>query len=287
MSRSDFWSIAVTLIVAGVGYFVSAKATAYTCIGLGVITILVLLLTPKKSEPATSYRATQNANPQMTANPHVSQNINLHLPGSEKQEKPIPPPAKPKPQHNLKLHSCKMARIEDNMGPRGEMSGFRFAEDQSSPNAAVVFIKNKSKEGEVAYIDDVRAALIFKDSDRKEIGQGVHQACWVDNHLKNASFALEETKCVILLVIQNGTTVGDQQVTSPYVKEHIGSYGNYGGLSVEPCYLDKNVDFVELILLARGNRVMEPMTFELTVEDNKPGIRLISDDERHEAEEVK
>ncbi len=94
MSRSDFWSIAATLIVAGVGYFVSAKVTAYTCIGLGAATILVLLLTPKKNEPAGSYSSTQIANPQM------NQHLNLHLPGSEKQEKPIPPPAKPKPQHN-------------------------------------------------------------------------------------------------------------------------------------------------------------------------------------------
>jgi hypothetical protein len=216
----------------------------------------------------------------MTANPQMNQHISLHLPGSEKQEKPIPArAAKPKPQHNLKFHSCKMARINDSMGPRGEMSGFHFADDQSNPNAAVVCIKNKSKEGEVAYIEDVRAALIFKDSDRKEIGQGVHQACWVDNHLKNASFELEETKCVILVIIQKGTTVGDQQVTSPYVKEHIGSYGNYGGLTVEPYYLDNNVDFVELILLSKGNRVMEPMIFELTVAENKPGIRLVSDDE--------
>jgi hypothetical protein len=267
VSRSDFWSIAATLIVAGVGYFVSAKVTAYTCIGLGVATILVLLLTPKKNEPASSYRATQIANPQM------NQHINLHLPGSEKQEKLIAPPAKPKPQHNLKLHSCRMAQIKESIGPRGEMSGFHFTDYQSNPNAAVVCIKNKSKESEVAHINDVRAALTFRDSNGSEIGQGVYQACWVDNHLTNASFDLEETKCVILVVIQKGSTIGDEQIVSPYIKEHASGYGVV--LSVEALSLDESLSLVEL----KRERVMEPMTFELTVEDNKPGIRLVSDDE--------
>jgi hypothetical protein len=43
--------------------------------------------------------------------------------------------------------------------------------------------------------------------------------------------------------------------------------------------LNESLSFVELILVAEGNRVMDPMTFELIVEDNKPGIRLVSDDD--------
>ena len=49
--------------------------------------------------------------------------------------------------------------------------------------------------------------------------RGVHQACWVENHLKNASFDLQETRCAILAAIQPG------KVVVPYVKEHMTSYG--------------------------------------------------------------
>ena len=53
MSRSDFWPVAVTLIVAGVSYFVGGEKSAYGCIALGAVIVLYLLFTHKKSEPAS------------------------------------------------------------------------------------------------------------------------------------------------------------------------------------------------------------------------------------------
>ena len=47
----------------------------------------------------------------------------------------------------------------------------------------------------------------------------------------------------------------------------------------EPRFLNESLSFVEPILVAEGKRVMDPMTFEPIVEDNKPGIRLVSDDD--------
>jgi hypothetical protein len=91
-----------------------------------------------------------------------------------------------------------MAQIEESLGQHGGMTGFHFTDDQSKPNAAVVCIKNKSTDGEVAYMREVRAALTFRDNNGHEIGQGISQACWVDNNLRNASFDVEDSKCVIL-----------------------------------------------------------------------------------------
>jgi hypothetical protein len=284
MSRSDFWSIAATLIVAGVAYFVGGQKTAYGCIALGVLIVLCLLLTHKKSEPASvssasNAQATANpqitANPQLTANPKVSTHI--HLPGSERREKPPQSPSKPKPQHNLQLHSCKMLQIDESVGPYGEMGGFHSTDDQSKPNAAVVCIKNKSKEGEVADLHDVRAALVFRDSSGREIGSGIHQALWVNNHLRNASFDLEETKCVIVAVMQYDASGGIVGAAAPYVRELPTSYGT--SFVVEPYSLDENPDTVELILLSKNSRVMEPMIFEFFAEEGKSGIRLVSDDQ--------
>jgi hypothetical protein len=147
------------------------------------------------------------------------------------------------------------------------MTGFHFSDDQSEPNAAVVCIKNKSKDGEVAYLHDVRAALIFRDDKGQEMGEGVHQACWVNNHLKNASFDLEETKCVILAAHHN------DKVIAPYIKEHMTSWGL--GVSAEPYILGKAPSTVELILLCDGKRVIEPMTFAFVEEKNETNIRLV------------
>jgi hypothetical protein len=282
MSRSDFWSIAATLIVAGVAYFVGGQKTAYGCIALGVLIVLYLLLTHKKSEPASA-SSTANAqataspqitaNPQLTANPKVSTHI--HLPGSERREKPPQSQPKPKPQHNLQLHSCKMVQIEESLGPHGEMGGFHITDDQSKPNAAIVCIRNKSKDGEVADLYDVRAALVFRDSAGLEIGNGIHRALWVNNHLSNASFDLEETKCVIVACIQHdkaGEIVG---ATAPYIRE---LPTNHGITPVVEAYeLDGKLETVELILLSKTSRVMEPMVFEFFDDNGELGIRLVSD----------
>src|SRR5258707_548851 len=100
MSRSDFWSIAATLIITGAAYFVGGRVSAYVCTGFGVLIALYLLATHKKTEPVpatASAKAQATANPQLTANPVQSVVLNL----SDKQEKHLVPPPKPKPQHNL------------------------------------------------------------------------------------------------------------------------------------------------------------------------------------------
>src|SRR5262249_15753066 len=132
-----------------------------------------------------------------TANPSQTQNVNVNLSPLSPLPAPLPAP-KPRPQHNLRLHSCKMMKIEPSYGEGGDVQGFHPTDDQSKPNAAVVCVRNKSKDSEVAYLDSVRAALVFRDSDGHEIGSGIHQAVWLGNGMHNPSFDLEETKCVIL-----------------------------------------------------------------------------------------
>jgi hypothetical protein len=274
MSRSDFWSIAATLIITGAVYFVGGRISASVCIGLGVLIALYLLATYKKHEPvppSASANAQATANPHLSANPVQSVIVNL----SDKQEKPTVPPPKPKPQHNLRFHSCKMLQIDESLGPHAEMGGFHSTDDQTKPNAAVVCIRNKSKDGEVADLHDVRAALVFRDGNRQEIGSGIHQAVWVNNHLRNASFDLEETKCVIVAIMEYAANGKITEAMAPYIREYQTEYGpTYG---VEQYRLDENFHTVELILLSKNARVMEPMVFELFEDNGKVEIRLVSD----------
>jgi|GEM_PF-3818745 len=41
MARSDFWSIAATLIAAGIAYFIGGKWSAYGSIAVGVLIALL------------------------------------------------------------------------------------------------------------------------------------------------------------------------------------------------------------------------------------------------------
>ena len=276
MSRSDFWSIAATLIITGAAYFVGGRISAYVCMGFGVLIALYLLATHKKAEsvPANAFaKAQATANPQFTANPVQSVVLNL----SDKLEKHPVPPSKPELQHNLRLHSCKMIQIEESIGPHGEMGGFHITDDQSKPNAAIVCIRNKSKDGEVADLYDIRAALIFRDSGGQEIGDGIHRALWVNNHLSNASFALEETKCVIVACVKHDTDGDAIGATAPYIRE---IPTNHGLTPVVEAYeLGERLETVELLLLSKTSRVMEPMAFEFFDDGGTLGIKLVGDDE--------
>jgi hypothetical protein len=144
MSRSDFWSIAATLIVAGIAYFVGGRVSAYGCIALGICIALYLLTTHKKEQ--SSSPVTLTSNPHQEVKQEANPTINVYAHPPEKPVAPAPRP-KPKPTHNLHLHSCRMAKIEESMGNHGEMNGFHFPYNQSEPNAAVACIKNKSHEG--------------------------------------------------------------------------------------------------------------------------------------------
>jgi hypothetical protein len=264
MSRNDFWSIAATLIVAGAAYFVGGKVTAWGCIGLGAGIILYLLFTHKSAEPV-AVSVKQEANSAMTANPSLSQNINLHIPLHPPEPAPRPEP-KPRPRPNLQLQNCRMATIEDVLGDHGGMKGFCFPNDQSKPNAAVACIKNRANaDGDGVYADNVRATLTFRDENGKEIGHGVNQACWVGD-LQNASFAVEESHCVILAIMRDG------EVAVPYIKEENTGFGI--AVSADANVFDKDLSSVELILVANNKLLMEPMIFDLVEVDGHAGIKL-------------
>jgi len=266
MARSDFWSIAATLIVAGIGYFVGGKVTAYGCIGLGAVIILYLFATHKKSELAP-VTVKQEANPSMTASPSLSQSINLHIPPLPPIPEAAPLVPKPRPRPNLQLQSYRMAKIDDVLGDHGEMNGFCFPDDQSKPNAAVACIKNRSNaDGEGVYLDDVRATLTFRDAQDNEIGHGINQACWV-GPLFNATFDVEESHCVILAVMR-----GDE-IGVPYLKEENTGMGL--AISAEAHVFDKAKvpQSVELILVAQGRRVLEPIVFAFEDENGEATIK--------------
>jgi hypothetical protein len=263
MSRSDGWSVAFTLLAAGTAYFISGKYSAWGSIGIAVVIIVYLLFTKKTEQPPFTVSQKQEASPTLQSNPTQSVTVNLppHPPA-----RPAPRPAsKPQPKPNLQVNTYRMANVDESVG---DHDGFCFPDDQSEPNAAVACIKNKSTSEPGVYVSDVRATLTFRDEAGNEIGHAVNRACWVDNHLKNATFDLEESHCVILAVIHDGKCI------APYVKEEFAHFEM--GISLEALIVNPVPSSVELILIANSNRVMEPKIFDLVQVDGKPTIKLRS-----------
>jgi hypothetical protein len=266
MSRSDGWSVAFTLVAAGIAYFIGGKYTAWGSIAVGAATILYLLATRKKTEPTPiAVKAIQK----QEANPTQNQNVTLNLPAYPAPQPAAPAPRReprPKPRPNLQINSYRMAKIDDALGDHGEVKGFYFPDDQSKPNAAVACIKNRANsDGEGVYLDNVRATLSFRDAQDNEIGHGINQACWVGG-LFNATFDVEESHCVILAVMR-----GDE-VGVPSLKEENTGMGMT--ISAQAYVFDKAPRSVELILVAQGRRVLEPTVFAFEDEHGEAIIKM-------------
>jgi len=277
MARSDFWSIAATLITAGIAYFIGGKWSAYGSIAVGVLIALYLLFTKKKEPTRANISVRQEANPTQTVNSNPQQNVNASPTINVYPERRPARPARTfverqKPSHNLKLQACRLAAIEETLAEHGSVNGFCLSPDQSRPNAVIACIRNKSSEGEVAEVEDVRATLTFKDENMREIGHGIHQACWMSSGLGNPDFGLEETYCVILIMFR-----GDENAT-PYIKTENTSWGL--GVEVMPYMHPATAPrYVELILVGKEKRLVEPLLFELSEDKCVKKIRLVGDDE--------
>jgi hypothetical protein len=275
MSRSDLWSIAATLIVTGAGYFLGGQKAAYGAITLGIAIGLYLVTTSKKKDetsPTISQRA--EVNPQINTN--VSPHFHFSAPTPEKAD--IKPqawqPIKPKPRHNLGFHSCDVIQID----VATNESGLVRADDQSRPNAFVVYIKNKSTNREVARVDEVRAAISFRDENGTEVAS-VSQGIWLDNCLMNADFGLEQSRCLVL-----ATILGPKKLAAPYAREH---RGEDGGLfdTLDAHEIAPTALTAEIILVSNTKRLIPPIAVKFAatgkpwIEYVDPGLPSISSEE--------
>lgn len=269
MSREDWWSVAATLIVSGIGYFVGGEKTAYGCLIVGFIIAIILHLTRSKKEknPAPPTSSVDNSASQTQTGIKFEQHI---YPAQTSPVLPVlsePPlePKEPDRRSNIRCLGPQITRL------RTGISGYGFYEDaegshRESNSAAIICFRNEAlPDRKVRLVYNVKASIVFTDDVGQEMGTGIAEACWVGD-LRDVDFPLQRTNCAIVaLVTQNGV------FTCPYIRRTRSQWGD--GLTVDFYRLDKLPKAIEVRLIHGTELLLPPCIFDFSVSEGKPIVQ--------------
>jgi predicted nucleotide-binding protein len=158
-------------------------------------------------------------------------------------------------------------------GYQGE--GFYRSDSPNDPFGVIACFRNEpSSTRRVIDANDVRAQIIYKDGDGKEIGNGVPRACWVGHKLDLIDFPLGQANCAVLMMLFN-----DGKLLVPW-KERARSYDWMGGggdiVRTRDTEFSKDaVKTIEIRLIGHENEsLLPPLTFDFAVIEGRPDATI-------------
>lgn len=171
MSRADWISAAVTLIVSAVGWFIGGEKAAIVCLAAGVLIAAIVHFTmPKEKVPAkngpSNVESSFNPTISQIANPTINVNVG-HLPPAATQ-------APNKREQNYPNIICLGARtVNISVDGNGAMS-FHETREETSLVGVVACFRNDPIFGKtVKSVYNAKAHLKLIDSCGAEIGIGL------------------------------------------------------------------------------------------------------------------
>ncbi len=214
---------------------------------------------PVEDKPLFDNRPHFEFNPTIEVNPVISTRTI-----SSSSSKDISRPESPRTKPNLTLLlPTKTKRIRKGIGLHGEFGGF-YDGDSDNPYAAVACFRNRSTPLGVAPVYGARAAIIYRDSQGQEIGDGVSSAFWMGD-FRDINFEAEQTHCVIVVMLD-----GDGIPGAIFQRE----IPHWMGPSVHPdgYEIGKSLKSIELVILHENSRLIEPIIFDFSIERGQPVI---------------
>jgi hypothetical protein len=201
MSRGDAWSLAITLIATGIGYFVGGPIAAWVCLIAGLVIALILHFTRPKKEEEKKPETPVAVSVKDSFNPQIKQEANpsfhLHLGSEPKRLPPLPVPKPKEKESNLVLNK------KLSIGPLyliGDIWSKTVQEDARNPEqyryqAIYAEVKNSGKpDEEVGPVHDIKAELVIDDEELTPLP-------WIDQHFNRANFQFGDVKFVVLAVV--------------------------------------------------------------------------------------
>jgi hypothetical protein len=271
MSRSDVWSAAITLFIAGIATtFIGTKWTGYGSMAIGGVTILVLLIWPRSEKPAAPNTATAKVD---NTNAATNTNTNTFAPVVNFHSQPAPTPdlpelpARRRAEPNVRYQECEIARVEPEFGESGSCTGFRIVRNRDH-NCALAYFRSVSRDSEpTAYVDSARASVRYLDENRKYLGR-VNEACWAIHGLCSPSFGTEDQHAVILVVVD---------VDGRRFATHIeGKNDGFGYVpEVKELELPDTLRYMEVTIVSGQHRLEGPILFELVVRGDEATVRRV------------
>ena len=205
LSRADWITVGVTLLLFALAYYINGPKLAVTCLSAGILILVITILRRRHKQertqpPSPSQSVQQTANPVITQNPTQTVNVNIDAQARQAQEPPPDPPM-PKLEPNIRF-------VEAKVIPATTGSGNTFHEAQARSGGFYVGIacfRNDGIVGKRLRQPHVKAHIVFRDAEGLEITD-VPRAVWMDNSRDYVEFAIGHKRCLILfLLTEEGT----------------------------------------------------------------------------------
>ena len=194
-SRADWITVAVTLILFGLAYYLSGAKAAFICLVAGSTILVVMLFFKRKKPPPDppSQSSQQTANPTVTqtANPTVNVNIGNQQ-GPHKATASASPAQKLKPN----IRFVGVNNVEGWMSgdtvygiPVGKARVFQ---------TTLLCFRNEASKGVTPKQPSVNAHIVYKDSQGNEITD-LNHGVWVQEDNDYTNFTTGDKKCLVVL----------------------------------------------------------------------------------------
>jgi len=233
-------------------------AIVVAIVGL-IVAWLQLKKTPSPQEK-TGYENSTNAVVVQNASPRIEQKVIIG-PELLRKRPPVPKEDTSRPKPNLTFKGVKVVHVRE-----GIDSGFWDSDNVKDPYAVIACFRNESSmTKEVAPAYDVRCAIMFHDSQRNEIGNGISEALWV-NSPGRAHFDVEVSHCAILAI------VADDRIVSFCKREVRAHWGS--GFVIDAYPLSKDLSTVEFRILRESELLFKPLVLDFSLRDGRPEVKL-------------
>jgi hypothetical protein len=167
----------------------------------------------------------------------------------------------------LNTHAVRL-RVGDYEG-----EGFYESKDLADPYGVVACFRNESSPGQrVVGADNVRAQVIYRDSNGVEIGEGVPRACWEGHKYDLIDFPVGQSHCAILMMVFN-----DGRLLVPWKeRSRAGSWMGGDTITTRDSEFSKDaVALIEIRLIGETNDLLlPPLTFDFSIIEGKPCATL-------------
>ena len=257
MDRSDWISLAVTLVAIALSYYLGGARTAAYCGVTGVLILFVLILFRRRNKDTNSL-STQSS--QQTANPVITQNanptINVNIANQPQAHEPKPVRAVINdPEPNIRFIESKAVDIYEAEG--------KFSKTQDGLGdlrVTVVCFRNEGILGREVREPDIKAHVIYKDVNGNEIAD-VPRAVWLQEYKGHTPFNTGEKKCLILFLLTKQGTL-KRLWKEAYFHEHSWMSGG-PSFRVGDERIPAQVATVEISLLSEsGGKCLKYLTFQ-------------------------
>jgi len=262
-SRADWITVAVTLILFGLAYYLSGPKAAFICLALGIVILVATMIFKREKQPPAppSQSVQQKANPSITQNPTQTVNVNI-----DSQPRTQPTPAAPSTEPRPNIHFVG-ARVIDAYYVDDDDTFYETQDKVGDHRLAIACFRNDGIVGQRIQQPEVKAHIIYRDSEGQEITD-VPRGAWMETAKDHVEFAIGKKSCLILFLLSNQGTL-QKLWRESYFHEHSWMSGgpsyrlNYAAISGK-------IASIEILLLSEASGAAILQTI-FDVEDYKEG----------------